>query len=407
MRAFPLAWRSRLLGTVAIASILALASTFVGVGSARADNPSVSELQIQLVESRQQLNDLYARSAAASERLNGAKYELAAAKKAVTRHKADVAVARKKLQAQQAVVAAMTVEQLQSGSSVSKLSALFGSAGPQQLLERAAAYSSTNEATVAKVATFTARKVVLDSAARQAQDALEEQRTATAKHQAAKEAIEQAIAQAKQAASTAEQDRRALLVQLAEAKGTSVADVTRDQDAIDERLDESGPSAPPVSGPAPAPRPGPDPDPSPTPTPTRTTTTPPPPPPNPPAPSGNKVEQAIAYATAQLGEPYKWGGAGPSSWDCSGLTMRAWQAAGINLPHYAGAQYAKTKAVPIGKIVRGDLLYWSDGGPSSIYHEALYLGGGKMIHAPRPGRKVEIVSINYWIKPDLASRPAA
>jgi cell wall-associated NlpC family hydrolase len=63
--------------------------------------------------------------------------------------------------------------------------------------------------------------------------------------------------------------------------------------------------------------------------------------------------------------------------------------------------------VPISKIVRGDLLYWSDGGPNSIYHDALYLGGGQMIHAPRPHRNVEIVSLNYWIKPDLASRPAS
>jgi cell wall-associated NlpC family hydrolase len=84
--------------------------------------------------------------------------------------------------------------------------------------------------------------------------------------------------------------------------------------------------------------------------------------------------------------------------------MRAWQAAGVNLPHYAGAQYAQTKPVPISKIQRGDLLYWSNGGPDSIYHEALYLGGGQMIQAPRPGRSVEIVSLSYWIKPDLASR---
>ena len=84
--------------------------------------------------------------------------------------------------------------------------------------------------------------------------------------------------------------------------------------------------------------------------------------------------------------------------------MRAWQAAGVNLPHYAGAQYAQTTPVPIGKIQRGDLLYWSNGGPSSIYHEAIYLGDGQMIHAPRPGRSVEIVSLTYWIPPDLASR---
>ncbi len=105
---------------------------------------------------------------------------------------------------------------------------------------------------------------------------------------------------------------------------------------------------------------------------------PPPPPANPPPPSSSKVEKAIAFAKAQLGEPYKWGGAGPGSWDCSGLTMRAWQAAGINLPHYAGAQYANTKAVPISKIVRGrPALSGAMVGRSSIYHEALYLGGGQ------------------------------
>ena len=404
MRAFPLAWRGRIVGSSAIALVLALASTvLVGTESARADKPTVSELQIKLVQSRQQLNELYARSAAASERLNGATYELEVAKKAVARHQAEVAVARRKLQEQQDVVAAMTVEQLQSGSPVSKLSSLFTSAGPQQLLERSAAYSSTNEATVARVATFSARKTVLDAAARQAQDALEVQRKATADRKAAKRAIQKSIADAEHMASTAEQRRHDLLVQLADAKGTSLADVTRAQDAIDDQIDESGPSGPPMVG---DPPPGPDPHPSPTPTPSHTTAAPPPPS-SPPPPSGSKVETAIAFARAQLGEPYKWGGAGPGSWDCSGLTMRAWQSAGVNLPHYAGAQYSATRPVPISKIVRGDHLYWSDGGPKSIYHEALYLGGGQMIHAHRAGRSVEIVSVTYWIKPDLASRPAS
>lgn len=91
--------------------------------------------------------------------------------------------------------------------------------------------------------------------------------------------------------------------------------------------------------------------------------------------------------------------------DCSGLLMKAWAAAGVDLPHYGGAQYAQTEHVPVSKIQRGDLLFWTDGGPSPIYHVAMYLGGGKMIHAPRTGRDVEIVSVNYWIKPDLASRP--
>jgi cell wall-associated NlpC family hydrolase len=50
-------------------------------------------------------------------------------------------------------------------------------------------------------------------------------------------------------------------------------------------------------------------------------------------------------------------------------------------------------------------VFWSNGSAKSIYHVAIYLGGGKMIHAPRPGRSVEIVSLTYWIKPDLAARP--
>lgn len=85
--------------------------------------------------------------------------------------------------------------------------------------------------------------------------------------------------------------------------------------------------------------------------------------------------------------------------------MKAWAAAGVSIPHYGGAQYTSTRHVSVNNIQRGDLLYWSNGSAGSIYHVAMYLGGGQMIHAPRPGRDVEIVSFTYWIRPDLASRP--
>ena len=85
--------------------------------------------------------------------------------------------------------------------------------------------------------------------------------------------------------------------------------------------------------------------------------------------------------------------------------MKAWAAAGVSIPHYGGAQYTSTRKVSVKDIRRGDLLFWSNGSAGSIYHVAMYLGGGKMIHAPRTGRDVEIVSVNYWIRPDRASRP--
>ena len=85
--------------------------------------------------------------------------------------------------------------------------------------------------------------------------------------------------------------------------------------------------------------------------------------------------------------------------------MKAWGAAGVSFPHSASAQFSRSQRVSVGSIQPGDLVFWSKGSARSIYHVAMYLGGGKMIHAPRPGRNVEIVSITYWIKPDLASRP--
>jgi cell wall-associated NlpC family hydrolase len=70
------------------------------------------------------------------------------------------------------------------------------------------------------------------------------------------------------------------------------------------------------------------------------------------------------------------------------------------------AQYSETTPITQSQLQAGDLVFWSDGSPSSIYHVAMYLGGGMIIHAPRPGRSVEIVSMYYWITPDLFGRVA-
>ncbi len=132
-------------------------------------------------------------------------------------------------------------------------------------------------------------------------------------------------------------------------------------------------------------------------------TPPAPPAPNPPAPSGG-ADTAIAFAKAQLGEPYRWGATGPSSWDCSGLTMRAWQAAGKYLPHYSVAQYDMGTPIPISSARPGDLLFWSSNGrPSGIHHVALSLGGGSFLEAPHTGANVRYNSIYTWY-PDFAVR---
>jgi cell wall-associated NlpC family hydrolase len=109
---------------------------------------------------------------------------------------------------------------------------------------------------------------------------------------------------------------------------------------------------------------------------------------------------AIAFARAQLGKPYCYAGAGPGCFDCSGLTMRAWGAAGVSMPHYSGAQYAMFPHVPLSAMLPGDLVFW---GPGGSQHVGLYIGGGQMIAAPHTGDVVKIQAV--WGTPVGAARP--
>jgi peptidoglycan DL-endopeptidase CwlO len=104
-----------------------------------------------------------------------------------------------------------------------------------------------------------------------------------------------------------------------------------------------------------------------------------------------KGARALAYAKAQLGEPYVRNGAGPSGWDCSGLTMKAWGSVGVSLPHSSGQQYNRGRPVSRSDLQLGDLVFFY----SDISHVGLYAGNGQVIHAPRPGKSVEYIKISY------------
>ena len=112
------------------------------------------------------------------------------------------------------------------------------------------------------------------------------------------------------------------------------------------------------------------------------------------------IEYVIRRAGTQIGVPYSWGGgsltgpsrgvdqgAGTVGFDCSGLTRFAFAGVGVLLPRWSGDQYNAGRKVPPAQAKRGDLLFW---GPGGSQHEAIYLGGGKMIEAQQTGVPIKI-----------------
>ncbi|UNZ03817.1 putative endopeptidase precursor [Streptomyces rimosus subsp. rimosus] len=97
-------------------------------------------------------------------------------------------------------------------------------------------------------------------------------------------------------------------------------------------------------------------------------------------------KKAVAFATAQIGKDYVWGAEGPDTFDCSGLTMRAWEAAGKAVPRTSQEQWRQLPRIDIKDMRPGDLIiYYGDAS-----HVGMYVGDGAIVHAPRPGRQVTL-----------------
>ena len=118
---------------------------------------------------------------------------------------------------------------------------------------------------------------------------------------------------------------------------------------------------------------------------------------------------AANWALSQLGKPYRWGAAGPNSYDCSGLALQAWARAGVRLLHWTGYQWVSGPHVPLDRLRRGDLVFfaYNTADPATIHHVGIYIGNGLMVDAPYTGAFVEIDSI-YDVGGLIgATRPAA
>jgi cell wall-associated NlpC family hydrolase len=106
-------------------------------------------------------------------------------------------------------------------------------------------------------------------------------------------------------------------------------------------------------------------------------------------PASGRASAAVQYAMAQVGDAYVYGAAGPSAFDCSGLTMMAWAQAGVALPHSSSAQYGSGPHVASGDLQPGDLVFYY----SPISHVGMYIGNGMIVHAANPSSGVTVAPV--------------
>lgn len=393
----------------------------------------VATVQAELARANADLEASAVAAAQAAEAYNGALHELDQARAAARRARTAARAAADDVRRQQREYGAALVRSYQSSPEIAGVAAVLQAHGVQAFVEQRVTMDNAVGAMESRYDRFRASATVAELSSTRASDAADEaadlEREARTLRDAAASASRDALAQAEAIA----ERKSELVAELAELQGVSVALAERRQKALEERAaeeaaearrqeqerqeEERQPAPAPEQGPAPdrtpAPRPQPAPEQSPAPRPDRTPTpAPQPPAPRPtptpapaPAPSGG-ASAAVAFATAQLGEPYVWGAAGPNAWDCSGLTMKAWQAGGKSLPHWSVGQYRATTPISASSLRAGDLVFWSSSSnPDSIFHVALYVGDGMIVHAPRTGRPVVKESMYYWRTPNFFTRP--
>ncbi|MCW2868323.1 MAG: hypothetical protein JWR20_2511 [Marmoricola sp.] len=118
------------------------------------------------------------------------------------------------------------------------------------------------------------------------------------------------------------------------------------------------------------------------------------------AAASSRVARATTIALQQVGDPYRYGAAGPGSFDCSGLLYYSFRRAGISMPRTSSAQAARARHIPRSKLRRGDLMFFTHGG--RVYHAAIFLGWvhgrAQLLHSPRTGERVSrtLAWTNSW-----------
>ncbi|WP_329197607.1 MULTISPECIES: C40 family peptidase [unclassified Streptomyces] len=325
------------------------ATTLALAGAATAtafEGTSQAEPRQTPTQVKAEVDRLYQDAEAATEQYNGAKVKADEAERALSGLRDEAARKADRLNAARSALGALAAGQYRSGG-LGPAVQLAMSGNPQEYLDRAAFLARTGNRTAAEVASVRRGLDEADRVRDQAAGRLADLRARQDELAAAKAAVEGKL---------------------------NAAERLLDKLTAEERAAYEAQSAP-ASGPQ-----------SPS---------------SVPVGDGSRAARAVAFAYGAVGKPYVWGATGPASFDCSGLTQAAWGAAGVSLPRTTYTQINAGQRVSRDRLAPGDLVFFYSG----ITHVGLYIGDGKMIHAPHPGATVRVAPIDSmpWAG---AARPA-
>jgi cell wall-associated NlpC family hydrolase len=387
--------------------------------AAEAKAALIGQLESQLVEARAELDALEVTAAQAVEAYNGAMYKLGLAQDAADAATAKAADAAAKVESQRATLGQFAAESYRSGGNLSTATMVLDADGPAGMLDRLNLIGALSDDLGSVYQRYDGAKIALGVLEDQAAAALQTAADLAKQAEDARNAAAAAVATQEQQTAELTAKQTDLVAQLAAARGVAVALEKKRQDGIaaeeaarraeearkraeQEAAEQAAHSTPPPPPPPTTQPPPTQPPPTQQPTqppPTQQPTDPPPtqpPPPPPPPPPPGDVQDVIDFARAQIGKWYEWGADGPDTYDCSGLTMRAWEQGGVYLPHWSVGQYAATTPIRTADMRPGDLVFFASGSSyTSIYHVGLYIGDGKMIEAPHTGAQVRISDIRW------------
>ncbi|MFC8346181.1 NlpC/P60 family protein [Streptomyces sp. NPDC057280] len=349
--------RTPALATAALTSVALLSQTATAAPSTD-DRPSLEEVE-------KKVDDLYRQAESATEKYNSAKEKTATQRKEVDTLLDDVAQRTQKLNEAREELGSFAAAQYRTGASAPDTATFLLADTPQDYFDQTQLMGRMTDRQKGAVDDYISAQSATMKKRQEATKSLETLTDSQADLKTAKATVQRKLSAARELLSQLTAEEKARLAAIEKKKqeeaARKAAELAQQQKAAEQTAAaEQEASTPDSSAPA---------DSS----------------------YATKADKALAFARAQVGKPYVWGATGPDSYDCSGLTQAAWNAAGITLPRTTYDQVNFGTTVSLANAQPGDLVFFYD----DVSHVGLYIGNGMMIHAPKPGAYVREESIYY------------